>query len=77
MRRGAQGSLLDSLFVWWTAGGGRSAVVSCSPVDLVCWIMLACRACVLHVASGVTWNSPERVDLPSFCNFLLNEFQEF
>ena len=43
---GAQGSLFDSLFVWWTAGGGRSAVVSCSLVDLVCLIVVACRACV-------------------------------
>ena len=26
MHPGAQGSLLDSLFVWWTAGGELSAV---------------------------------------------------
>ena len=33
-------------FVWWTAGGVRSVVVSCSLVDLVCWRVVACRACV-------------------------------
>ena len=30
-----------------------------------------------HVATGVTWNSLERVDLPSCCNRFLNECQKF
>ena len=33
MRPGGQRSLFDSLYVWWTAGGERSAVESCSLVD--------------------------------------------
>ena len=85
--RRAQGSLLDSLFVWWTAGGGRSVVLSCSLVNLVCWTLggLSSLRAVkrrrssweFHVATGVTWNSPERVDLPSCWNLLLNEFEKW
>ena len=42
-----QGSLLELLFVWWTTGGGRSAVVSCSLVGPVFagWWWLVEPAC--------------------------------
>ena len=53
-------------------------MVSCSLVDLVCWIVVACRACVRRNAGGAsTWNPLERVDLPRCCNRLLNEFPKF
>ena len=77
--RGAQGSLLDALFVWWIAGGGRSAVVSSSLVDLVCWIVVACRACVRWnagraVVERFTW---QRGWLGIFWNVLTAEFPNF
>ena len=34
------------------AGGERSAEVSCSRVDFVGWILVACRACVLKLRGG-------------------------
>ena len=36
-------TVAQSLFVWWTSGVGRSAVVSYCLVDLVCWTVLSSR----------------------------------
>ena len=44
VRPRSAGIVARFVVVWWTAGGGRSAVVSRSLVDLVCWTTAACRS---------------------------------
>ena len=67
MRPGAQGSLLDSLFVWWVG-----AQLWCR---VLWWTLFAGQWWLVELARGET--QEEQLGVSRDCNLLLNEFQKF